>query len=187
MYYENFENTEYIQEAENNNEFEQISNNQPTEDLPKFNRNNIIKKKINYSFRNYHTNNDVYIAAGSSKGKVGIGTTAPTQQLEVGGNARVSGHLEIGKADKMADTGYATDNVGVDNYISFYGTYGDGPASFTHAYIGERVWGPKDTVNEASELFIAKGNDLGGGGTSGTTVSGAGPDRIRYSAGSHVF
>ena len=58
MYYENFENTEYIQEAENNNEFEQISNNQPTEDLPKFNRNNILEKKINYYFRNYHTNNE---------------------------------------------------------------------------------------------------------------------------------
>lgn len=141
----------------------------------------------NKTYINYHTNNDVYIAAGSSKGKVGIGTTAPAQQLEVGGNARVSGHLEIGKADKIADTGYATDNVGVDNYISFYGTYNDGAGSFNHTYIGERIWGPKDTVNEVSELFIAKGNDLGGGGTSGTTVSGAGPDRIRYSAASHVF
>jgi len=33
----------------------------------------------NKTYINYYTNNDVYIAAGSSKGKVGIGTTTPTQ------------------------------------------------------------------------------------------------------------
>ena len=84
------------------------------------------------------------------------------------------GPLLIGTSDAAANTGYATANVGVNNYIAFYGVYGDNPGSYNHSYIGERIYGSKTAANEQSELLLFHGNDAG---------SGSGPDRIRLFAG----
>ena len=42
------------------------------------------------------------------------------------------------------------------NYISFFGTNGDGPGSFDTTFIGERIYGG----TEQSELLLFKGNDM---------------------------
>lgn len=109
-----------------------------------------------------------------ANGYVGIKTTTPTYPLQVNGTAFINGPLLVGAADTMAQSGYATDNVGINNYIAFYGVYGDNPGSFNHAYIGERIYGAKGTVQEQSELLIFKGNDIG--------TANPGPDRIRLLA-----
>lgn len=82
------------------------------------------------------------------------------------------GPLKIGAPDTAANTGYATANVGSQNYIAFYGVYNDGGGSYNHTYIGESIYGPKTTTNEQSELLLFKGNDM----------SASGPDRIRLFA-----
>lgn len=84
------------------------------------------------------------------------------------------GPLKIGAPDVAANTGYASANVGSQNYIAFYGVYGDNPGSYNHTYIGESIYGSKTTANEQSELLLFHGNDPG---------SGSGPDRIRLFAG----
>lgn len=98
---------------------------------------------------------------------VGIGTTSPTHKLHVAGSAKIGGNLLIGSNSNQ-------------NYIAFYGTTGDNPGSYNHTYIGENLWGG----SESSELVLYKGNDVG---TSATTVSGSGADRIRHIAGAHLF
>jgi len=70
-------------------------------------------------------------------GSVGIGTTNPGEKLQVDGNIRL---------------GVST----TSNYLAFYGTTGDSPGSYSHTYIGERVW---STGTERSELLLFKGND----------------------------
>lgn len=93
----------------------------------------------------------------NNQGQVGVGTTTPGEALQIAGNLRVGG----------SDS----------SYIAFRGTTGDGPGTFNHSYIGERIYGP-DTLTERSELLLYKGND------SATQV---GPDRIRFTAPSLVF
>jgi len=88
-------------------------------------------------------------------GNVGIGTSNPGELLDVRGNLRVGGN-------------------NTNNYIAFHGTFSDGPGSYDHGYIGERIYGG----TESSELLLFKGNDF-------TTVSG--PDRIRLFAAEHRF
>lgn len=96
------------------------------------------------------------------------------------GKSWVKGPLYIGMGDAQATTGYKTDNVGWNNYIAFYGVYGDGPGAFNHTYIGERVYGPKDTANEKSELLLYHGNDP-------AITDTVGSDRIRLFAGQIKF
>lgn len=93
----------------------------------------------------------------NNQGRVGIGTTTPGEALQVTGNLRVGN--------------------GNSSYIAFRGTTGDGPGTFNHSYIGERIYGP-DTLTERSELLIYKGND---------SVTQFGPDRIRLTAPALVF
>lgn len=94
---------------------------------------------------------------------VGVGTTNPGEKLQVDGNIRV---------------GIST----TSNYISFYGTYKDGPLNvggelpYQHTYIGERIYDYSGSEAERSELLLFKGND---------TAGVAGPDRIRLFAGEH--
>lgn len=76
------------------------------------------------------------------------------------GSLSVNGALRIGSSNS--------------NYLAFYGTVGDGPGSYTHAYIGERLYGG----SESSELLLFKGNDIPGA---------PGPDRIRHIAAQHLF
>lgn len=100
--------------------------------------------------------------------------TTPTYKLKVAGNTWIHGPLHIGRDDTAASTGYATANVGANNYIAFYGVYGDNPGSFNHTYIGESIYGSKTTANEQSELLLFHGNDM---------AASSGPDRIRLFAG----
>lgn len=85
------------------------------------------------------------------------------------GSITMSGDLKIGNATSP-------------NTIYFYGTTGDGPGSYSHTFIAERIWGG----TEYSELVLFKGNDLGNG-TDAITVSNPGPDRIRHIAAAHLF
>lgn len=85
------------------------------------------------------------------------------------GSITMSGDLKIGNATSP-------------NTIYFYGTTGDGPGSYNHTFIAERIWGG----TECSELVLFKGNDLGNG-TDAITVSYSGPDRIRHIAAAHLF
>lgn len=85
------------------------------------------------------------------------------------GSITMSGDLKIGNATSP-------------NTIYFYGTTGDGPGSYNHTFIAERIWGG----TECSELVLFKGNDLGNG-TDAITVSNSGPDRIRHIAAAHLF
>lgn len=66
------------------------------------------------------------------------------------------------------------------NYIAFYGTTGDNAGGFNNTYIGENLWG----TPESSELVLFKGSDFG---SSATTATNSGPDRIRHIAGAHLF
>lgn len=86
------------------------------------------------------------------------------------GNITMSGALHIGDATSP-------------NTIYFYGTTGDGPGSYSHTFIAERLWGG----TESGELVLFKGNDLSPSDTDATTVGGAGPDRIRHIAAAHLF
>jgi hypothetical protein len=61
-----------------------------------------------------------------------------------------------------------------NNFISFRGTTGDQPGTFSHTYIGEYLYGG----TESSELILFKGNDVEGS---------PGPDRIRSIAANHLF
>lgn len=85
------------------------------------------------------------------------------------GSITMSGDLKIGNGTSP-------------NTIYFYGTTGDGPGSYSHTFIAERIWGG----TECSELVLFKGNDLGNG-TDAITVSNSGPDRIRHIAAAHLF
>lgn len=85
------------------------------------------------------------------------------------GSITMSGDLKIGNATSP-------------NTIYFYGTTGDGPGSYSHTFIAERILGG----TECSELVLFKGNDLGNG-TDAITVSNPGPDRIRHIAAAHLF
>ena len=86
------------------------------------------------------------------------------------GSITMSGDLKIGNGTSP-------------NTIYFYGTTGDGPGSYSHTFIAERLWGG----TESGELVLFKGNDLSPSNTDATTVGGAGPDRIRHIAAAHLF
>ena len=86
------------------------------------------------------------------------------------GSITMSGDLKIGNGTSP-------------NTIYFYGTTGDGPGSYSHTFIAERLWGG----TESGELVLFKGNDLSSSDTDATTVGGAGPDRIRHIAAAHLF
>ena len=97
----------------------------------------------------------------------------PVASINVDGKANfgetyIRGPLKIG------------DNANGDtNYIAFYGTTGDNPGSFNHAYIGENLY----SSTECSELVIYKGNDI----APTASPSSPGPDRIRHIAAAHLF
>jgi hypothetical protein len=86
------------------------------------------------------------------------------------GSITMSGDLKIGNGTSP-------------NTIYFYGTTGDGPGTYNHTFIAERLWGG----TESGELVLFKGNDLSPSNTDATTVGGAGPDRIRHIAAAHLF
>jgi hypothetical protein len=72
----------------------------------------------------------------TADGNIGIGTSAPTQSLDVRGNMAIGGSSS-------------------SNYIVFRGTAGDADGDYNHTYIGERIY----RTPEESELLIFKGND----------------------------
>lgn len=97
------------------------------------------------------------------------------------GTANVSGNMTgVGSITMSGDLKIG--NGTSPNAILFYGTTGDGPGSYSHTFIAERIWGG----TECSELVLFKGNDLGSG-TEAVNVNGSGPDRIRHIAAAHLF
>jgi len=92
-------------------------------------------------------------------GNLGIGTTNPTSKLQVVGDAQVDGNIRVGSSN-------------TSNYIAFRGTYLDDQTTYTHTFIGERIYDYSGN-GEKSELLLFKGND-----SDFTT----GPDRIRLAA-----
>lgn len=98
------------------------------------------------------------------------------------GTANVSGNMTgVGSITMSGDLKIG--NGTSPNTIYFYGTTGDGPGSYSHTFIAERLWGG----TESSELVLFKGNDLNPNDTDATTVGNFGPDRIRHIAVAHLF
>lgn len=120
---------------------------------------------------NYHNNISVTSLSTSRTlwGQPFNGTANVSGDMTGVGSITMSGDLKIGNATSP-------------NTIYFYGTTGDGPGSYSHTFIAERIWGG----TECSELVLFKGNDLGNG-TDAITVSNSGPDRIRHIAAAHLF
>ena len=104
---------------------------------------------------------------------LGIAGTNTNYRLYVDGKTWLRDALYIG-----SDT-----NGKNKNYIAFYGTYGDGEGYFNHTYIGENVF---SASGESSELVLFKGNNQGSNDTV-ESITGSGPDRIRYIAAGHLF
>ena len=94
----------------------------------------------------------------SSSGNIGIGTENPGELLDVRGNLRV-GERKNGPLES--------------NYIAFAGVLQDNQTEYNHGFIGVRnhTFG-----TENSELFLFKGNDGLGAGSSGV-------DRVRIGSG----
>jgi hypothetical protein len=82
----------------------------------------------------------------ATNNRIGINKASPAVALDV------AGPIYLGSSDTT-------------NYIGFYGVTGDGPATYDHTWIGERLYGAGDT----GELLLFKGNDA--------------TDRIRMFAG----
>jgi hypothetical protein len=96
--------------------------------------------------------------------KLAIGSTNPTEALEVTGNAVVSGTLYIG----------TNTNDYTSKSIYFGGLYGDN--DYNHCVIANRNFGSATFgVNENSELILFKGNDY-------KSFSSTGYDRLRLKA-----
>lgn len=120
---------------------------------------------------NYHNNISVTSLSTSRTlwGQPFNGTANVSGDMTGVGSITMSGDLKIGNATSP-------------NTIYFYGTTGDGPGSYSHTFIAERIWGG----TECSELVLFKGNDLGNG-TDAITASNPRPDRIRHIAAAHLF
>jgi hypothetical protein len=99
--------------------------------------------------------NDAYIS-----NNLGIGTTNPGTKLRVVGDTQFDGNVRVGIST-------------TSNYIAFRGTYNDDQTTYTHTYIGERIYDYGGVNAERSELLLFKGND---------GVNSFGPDRIRLAA-----
>ena len=95
-------------------------------------------------------------------GSFGIATTSPAAKLHVVGDAQVDGNIRVGIST-------------TSNYIAFRGTYLDDQTTYTHTFIGERIY---ESGTEKSELLLFKGND---------PLGNPGPDRIRLAAGEFRF
>jgi hypothetical protein len=98
-------------------------------------------------------------------GSVGIGTTNPGTKLRVVGDTQFDGNVRVGIST-------------TSNYIAFRGTYNDDQTTYTHTFIGERLYERTggSANDERSELLLFKGNDPA------STSTGPGPDRIRLAA-----
>lgn len=120
---------------------------------------------------NYHNNISVTSLSTSRTlwGQPFNGTANVSGDMTGVGSITMSGDLKIGNATSP-------------NTIYFYGTTGDGPGSYSHTFIAERIWGG----TESGELVLFKGNDIGNG-TDAITANNSGPDRIRHIAAAHLF
>lgn len=111
----------------------------------------------------------------------GLATSRTLWGQPFNGTANVSGDMTgVGSITMSGDLKIG--NGTSPNTIYFYGTTGDGPGSYSHTFIAERLWGG----TESSELVLFKGSDLGNGNEA-VNVNGSGPDRIRHIAAAHLF
>ena len=112
----------------------------------------------------------------------GLATSRTLWGQPFNGTANVSGNMTgVGSITMSGNLKIGNDTS--PNAIYFYGTTGDGPGSYIHTFIAERIWGG----TECSELVLFKGNDLSANNTDAITVGGSGPDRIRHIAAAHLF
>jgi hypothetical protein len=131
--------------------------------------------------------------AGTSAGPTltttvnGVASTAvaiPSASTSASGIV-TTGEQSFTGVKKFASTVYANSGLyigsnanGDNNFITFYGTTGDGPGSYNHTFIGENLYGG----TEGSELVLFKGNDI-----DNNSGGSPGPDRIRHIAARHLF
>ena len=100
---------------------------------------------------------------GTNKGFVGIGTITPTEKLEVSGNTKISGTLNIG----TLGTGTSVNNLGVDvngNVVSgntntgIYGGDGTIPLNTTASVNGDLTF---QGLDEDTRIILKDGNNGG--------------------------
>jgi len=118
------------------------------------------------------------ITAGTTAGPIvtsstGTNATLPTASGTASGVV-TTGNQTISGIKTFSGTELRVGGSNTENYISFRGTTGDGPGSFNHTYIGERLYGG----TEQSELFLFKGND---------SSTSSGYDRIRLAGAAILF
>jgi hypothetical protein len=131
------------------------------------------KVQVGFTETTAVSTNMLKIAYNSDSNSTSTGALVVDGGVGIAKKLYVGGPVMIGGPDTAATTGYATANVGSNNYIAFYGVYGDGPTTYNHSYIGESIYGAKGSANEKSELLLYHGNDA---------ATSSGPDRIRLLA-----
>jgi hypothetical protein len=117
---------------------------------------------------------DIHIqGSGSTKGYVGIGTETPTEKLDVSGNVKISGEINL----STLGTGTSVNNLGIDasgNVVSAisatvfwkYGT--DGTESLLPNYTGTT----SDAKGDYSAVFGGQNNVVETGSTSSSIIGG---------------
>lgn len=127
------------------------------------------------------TTNDSASALTAAQGRAlkllidGLGiSNIANLQTELTGKVSTTGTKTISGLTTINHNVLNIGNSSQSNYIAFRGTTGDEQTTYTHTFIGERLWGS----TESSELVLFKGNDL---------EDSSGPDRIRLIAPQFVI
>jgi len=142
----------------------------------------------NLSLFNSDANSNANILTITQAGSVGIGSSTPTQALDVKGNINVSGcfmvnEVCIGYIQKLV--GIYTNTTATTNGTVTFGTAASAPGSFT----GNLVL-PATTTQIMTEVWGAGGSGGGGNGASARGVGGGGggySEKIWSTVGTKYF